>query len=326
MNRVLSQEEIDALVAPPPGRGGPEAAADAVTAYNFRRPDRVSKEQIRSLLFLHDRFARNATTSLAAFLRTTIELSIVSVEQLAYSEFLMALPDPTAFYALSMPPSSDALGALELNPDVSFAMIDRILGGSGDSVAPNRALTEIEQNVVDSVVHLLLQHLTETWRTVTDIRFQIHARETRPQMLQVASWNEIVISVTFDVKVGETRGLLNLCIPATVIETSGSNFVQSWQQARREPTGTEREWLLENLGRVRLSVSTDVETRLKTRDLIQLEPGHVLSLGIPAETEVNIRVGDILKFKGRLASSGGRAAVQINSSQSAAAGWEGHQS
>ena len=323
MSRILSQEEIDALIAAAPAdaSGARTQATAAVVAYNFRRPDRVSKEQIRSLLFLHDRFARNATTSLAAFLRTTIELSIVSVEQLAYSEFLMALPDPTAFYALSMLPS-DALGALELNPDVSFAMIDRILGGTGESEPPNRALTEIEQNVVDSVVNLLLQHLTETWRTVTDIRFQIHARETRPQMLQVASWNEIVIAITFDVKVGETRGLLNLCIPATVIETSGSNFTQSWQQARREPTSTERNWLIENLGRVQLPVTTDVETRLKTRELIELEAGHVLSLGIPAETDVNIRVGDILKFKGRLATSGGRAAVQVNSSLTPG-GWEG---
>lgn len=324
MSRILSQDEIDALVASTPAdaSGARAQAAPGVVAYNFRRPDRVSKEQIRSLLFLHDRFARNATTSLAAFLRTTIELSIVSVEQLAYSEYLMALPDPTAFYALSMPPS-DTLGALELNPNVSFAMIDRILGGTGEGAPPNRALTEIEQNVIDSVVNLLLQHLTETWRTVTDIRFQIHARETRPQMLQVASWNEIVVSVAFDVKIGETRGLLNLCIPATVIETSGTNFVQGWQQARREPTGTEREWLMENLGRVKLPVTSDVETRLKTRELIHLEPGHVLSLGIPAETDVNVRVGEILKFKGRLAVSGGRAAVQVNSSPASSAEWEG---
>jgi flagellar motor switch protein FliM len=306
MSRLLSSEEIKALVA-----GSEVASGGDVIAYNFRRPDRVSKDQIRSLHFLHDRFARNAATSLAAFLRTTTELSIVSVEQFAYSEFLMSLPDPTAFYAVAMPPF-DALGALEVNPTVAFTIIDRMLGGSGEGAPPSRALTEIEQNVVDSVVRLLLEHLTETWKTVTDIQFQVHARETRPQMLQVASWNEVVVLLAFDVRVGESRGLLNICVPASVIEATGTNFVQSFQQTRREPTVTEREWLTENLGRVRFGVTADVETRLKTRELVTLSPGQILSLGVPADTEVNVRVGGMLKFRGRLAAAAGRAAVRIS--------------
>jgi flagellar motor switch protein FliM len=201
---------------------------------------------------------------------------------------------------------------VELNPAVAFAMIDRLLGGTGVLQPPQRALTEIEQNVVDSVIKVLLDHLTEIWRTVTDIRFGIHARETRPQMLQVASWNEVVVLLAFEVRVGETRGLLNVCVPASVIETTGTNFIQSWQQTRREPTAAERRWLTDNVGRVRLPVTADVETRLKARELIALNPGHVLSLGVPLESEVNIRVGDILKFKGRLATSAGRAAVQVH--------------
>ena len=104
MSRILSQEEIDALIASTPADAGRSERTAPVIAYNFRHPDRVSKDQIRSLHFLHDRFARNATASLSAFLRTTTELSIVSVEQFAYSEFLLALPDPTAFYAVSMKP------------------------------------------------------------------------------------------------------------------------------------------------------------------------------------------------------------------------------
>jgi flagellar motor switch protein FliM len=313
MSRILSQEEIDALIASSPSDGAVnrQDAGAPVTTFNFRRPDRVSKDQIRSLHFIHDRFARNVTTSLAAFLRTSIELSVVSVEQFSYSEFLMALPDPTAFYAIGMPPA-DALGAIELNPAVAFAMIDRILGGTGESGAPQRALTEIEQNVVDSVIKLILDHLTETWRPVIDIRFHIHARETRPQMLQVASWNEVVVLLAFDLKVGETRGLLNLCVPATVIEATGAGFSQGWQQTRREPTTQEQQWLTENLGRVQLPVTTDVQTRLTTRELIHLQPGHVLSLGVPAEAEVSVRVGNIIKFRGRLATASGRAAVRVN--------------
>lgn len=320
MSRVLTQEEIDALLASSPADAGAHTERSApVIAYNFRHPDRVSKDQIRSLHFLHDRFARNATASLSAFLRTTTELSIVSVEQFAYSEFLLALPDPTAFYAVGIPPF-DTLSALELNPGVAFAMIDRILGGSGDSGAPQRALTEIEQNVVDAVVRLLLEHLTETWKSVTEVRFQIHARETRPQMLPVASWNEVVIVVTFDLKVGEARGLLNICMPASVIEASGTNLGQSWQHAKRERTAVEEQWLTESLGLIPLVVSSDVQTTLKTRELVNLRPGQVLNLGVPSEADVNVRVGDIVKFRGRLAASNGRAAVVLSQRVTTVAG------
>src|SRR5579862_7048156 len=155
MSKILSQDEIDALLssspaADPAARGGGAEGLGSVITYNFRRPDRVSKEQIRSLHFLHDRFARNVATSLGAYLRAMTELSIVSVEQVTYSEILMSLPDPTAFYAIAMPPL-DGVGALELNPSIAFTMVDRMLGGSGNSSAMQRALTEIEQNVIDSV-------------------------------------------------------------------------------------------------------------------------------------------------------------------------------
>lgn len=319
MSRILTQEEIDSLLASTPADAGHGERSAPVITYNFRHPDRVSKDQIRSIHFLHDRFARNATASLSAFLRTTTELSIVSVEQLAYSEFLLALPDPTAFYAVAIPPF-DSLAALELNPGVAFAMIDRILGGSGEGGAPQRALTEIEQNVVDAVVRLLLEHLTETWKTVTDIRFNIHARETRPQMLPVAAWNEVVVVVTFDLKVGEARGLLNICMPASVIEVSGSSLGQSWQRSHRERTVVEGQWLNESLGLSPLDVTADIQTSLRTRELVNLRPGHVLSLGVPSEVDINVRVGDIVKFKGRLATTAGRAAVLINHKVSTVAG------
>jgi len=202
------------------------------------------------------------------------------------------------------------LAALELNPGVAFAMLDRILGGSGESNTPQRALTEIEQNVVDSVIKLLIEHLTEAWKSA-DIKFQIHARETRPQMLPVVSWNEIVILMTFDLKVGEARGLLNICVPASVVEASGGNFSQSLQQARRDRTPQEAQWLTDSLGQAPLTITADVATSLRTRELLNLAPGQILSLGMPVDTGVNVRVGDIVKFTGRLAMQAGRAAVQV---------------
>jgi flagellar motor switch protein FliM len=312
---MLSQAEIDALLLAASGRGlgvpQAEQAEVNVATYNFRRPDRVSKEQLRSLHFMHDRYAVNISTSLSAFLRAVTEVSIISVEQFAYSEFLMSLPDPTAFYSFLMAPL-DGLAAIEINPSIAFSMVDRMLGGSGQTPPPSRALTEIEQNVLDAVVKLLLEHLTETWKAITDVHFRMQDRETRPQMLRVTGANEIVILLVFEIRIAEARGMLSICFPAATIETMEEKFAQGWQNKRRQPTAAERERLQANLGRVPLPVTTMLETRLRARELLSLRPGDILSLGHPAVGPVDVKVGKVRRFVGRLTTSQAGAAVRID--------------
>ena len=314
MSRILSQVEIDALLASVPGTaesGEHAGTAGSVIAYDFRRPDRISKDQIRSLHFLHDRFARNATSSLSAYLRTSIEVTVATVEQLSYPEFLLSLPDPTAFYSLRIK-TIEALGALELNPALAFTMVDRMLGGAGKGAPPDRALTEIEQNVVDSVVKLILGHLNETWEAITTVGFTIEGRETRPQMLPIAGRNEIMLLLGFDMKVGDVRGLLHVCLPAAAVEVDGLTFSQGWQQTAPNATGAQRAHLVESLGRVPMEVSTLLDTRMRVRDVLELSRGDVISLGIPLEARVRVRVGDRVKYLGRLTSRDGRAAVTVD--------------
>jgi flagellar motor switch protein FliM len=316
MTRILSQDEIDALLLTAE-KGAPQepVATDTSTTiqpYNFRRPDRVSKDQLRALHFLHDRFAVNLSTSLSAFLRSVTEVSITSVEQFAYSEFLMSLPDPTAFYAIALPPV-DTMGALELNPSIAFTMIDRMLGGAGQSTGPDRALTEIEQNVLDAVVDLVLHHLTETWKAIVDVEFRIHARETRPQMLQVTSANEIVILLGFDVRMGESRGMLSICIPASSIESMEDKVAQGWHRQPRQPTDQETMRLRVNLGRLPLPVTALIQTQVLARDIVDLEPGDLLVLGRSASEPIDVHVGQIRRFGGRLTRTKDSAAVRIDS-------------
>ena len=307
MSRLVSQDEMDVILAVSESSS---AAGGTVSVYDFRRPDRVAKEQLRSLHYLHDRFAMNVTTSLSAFLRSMTEVSIVSVDQVTYSEFLSSLPDPTAFYALSLQPL-DMLGALELNPAVAFTMVDRMLGGTGDSPMPDRPLTEIEQNVVDSVVKLMLDHLTETWKAVSTVTFRMQARETRPQMLQVSGPNEIVIRLGFAVRVGETRGTLNLCIPASAIEAVGSSFERAWHRTRRQPTAEETARLTANLGRVPLSVTAQLETALPARELLAMQPGDVVHLGHSARQPLTVQVGTQPAYLGHLTLQNGRIAIGV---------------
>jgi flagellar motor switch protein FliM len=319
VSKILSQDEIDALLASSVAAATERTsgAGDAVTSsgvviYNFRRPDRISKDQLRSLHFLHDRFALNVSTSLSAFMRAMTEVSIVSVEQFAYSEFLMSLPDPTAFYSVNLS-LFDGVGALEINPSIAFTMVDRLLGGTGQTRGPNRALTLIEQNVVDSVVNLMLDNLTETWRPIVNMEFKIQARETRPQMLQVTGPTEIVILLVFDIRIADTRGMVNLCIPAAAIEAVAEAFEQGWQRTRKQPTPDEEAWLHANLGRVSLPVTALLETTLPARDLIALRPGDVLSLGHAVTQPVDVHIGQIRRYGGRLTQRGTTAGVLIES-------------
>ena len=315
MSKILSQDEIDALLTSAADLEKSSSIdlpleGESVIVYNFRRPDRVSKEQIRSLHFLHDRFARNVSTSLSAYLRTVTDVNVTSVEQFTYSEFLMSLPDPTAFYAISLTPI-EGLAALELNPSVAFSMIDRMLGGSGKGMAPTRGLTEIEHNVIDAVVKLLLEHLTETWRNIVDVRFRVNGRDTRPQMLQVAAPNEVVVLIGFDIKIGDARGMLNFCLPATAIETVGDSFTHTWYRSHREPTIDDRQQFWRTLGHLPVDVSATVETTLSARDVLELAPGDVIALGHRLSDPLQVRVCDTVKFDAFPMQEHGHAGVRL---------------
>jgi flagellar motor switch protein FliM len=316
MNRVLSQEEIDALLtsAADPDRGKPPASpttgAQPVVSYNFRRPDRVTKDQMRSLHFLHDRFARNVSTSMSAYMRVVTDVSILSVEQFTYSEFLMSLSDPTAFYAVSMRPL-EGVGALELNPSVAFTMIDRMLGGSGRGVVFNRALTEIEQNVTDGVVKLILENLTDAWRGIVDVQFRISGRETRPQMLQVAAPNEVVLLLSFEIRIGETRGVLNLCFPASSIEAVSGGFTRSWNRTKREMTPNEHDALEESLKRIQVNLEAGIHTGIGAADFLRLSVGDVIGLDHPAAEPIEVRVNGKPKFVATPSAAGARAQIRL---------------
>lgn len=296
MASILSPEELKALLPAPRGllhegeAGGALQPGEPVP-YDFRRPDRVSKEQVRSIHLLHDRFARELSTSLSAYLRISTEVALVSVETFNYSEFLMSLPDPTVFCSLGLAPL-ESLGALELNPNVAFAMIDRMLGGRVAPGPTSRALTEIEQNVVDGVLGLILESLGTAWRRILDIQFRIHARETRPQILPVAAPGDAMVLVVFDVHVGETRGTLNLCLPAALC----ASVPQGWQSARRDPSPAESRHLARNLGRVSVPLTAVLRTELAAGDILALRPGDVISLGRPVRLPVEVRAWDTLKL------------------------------
>ena len=281
--------------------------------YDFKHHDRIPQDRIRALQFLYDRFARNLRTSLSAYLRVSTEVALTSVEQTAYGEFVATGPEQTAFYAVGLHPVNGAAG-LEVSRTAAYAMIDRMLGGRRQGLNIDHALTDIEQRVVDNVVRLILEQMTEEWHQVGKVDFTIQRRETRPQMLQIAAPNDAVVALSLSVKLGECDGNLNFCLPAALLEEMAPGFADRWRSPSHDrPVDVDRGPLLRNLSRVELEADVVMETPLPAADLLRLGAGDVISLGLPVRAPIAVRVCGTEKFKGTLTrtENGVGVAVQI---------------
>ena len=324
MAKILSQEEVDALLRSHAkgGKAGPAATAAAperasagggakakkaqpmkkVSLYNFRRPDRVSREQMRTLHFMHDRFARNFSSSLSAYLRTITEVNLVSVEQLSYQEFLLSVPDPTCFNAISIRPLEGGF-ALEVNPQLVFPIIDKMLGGPGEPLKQMRTMTDIEQSIFDGVLKLLLDDLREAWRGIIDLEFKIQARETSPQLIQIVAPNEVVLLVVFEVKMGTVVGMVNLAIPSIILEPVANKFDQEMYTGYKKSSNHEEARLLmESLKRCDMTVCAEIRgTNLRLSDILALQVGDLIPLNQRFDAPMDLTLDSIPRFHGYVA-------------------------
>ncbi|NTW85176.1 MAG: flagellar motor switch protein FliM [Holophagaceae bacterium] len=336
MAKILSQEEVDALLkshTKPAGKasaggGGerPTATAQAkkaqaqrkVSLYNFRRPDRVSREQMRSLHFMHDRFARNFSSSLSAYLRTITEVNLVSVEQLSYQEFLLSVPDPTCFNAISIKPLEGAL-ALEVNPTLVFPIIDKMLGGPGEPLKQLRTMTDIEQSIFDGILKLLLEDIRESWRGIVDLDFRIQARETSPQLIQIVAPNEVVLLVVFEVKMGPVSGMINLAIPSIILEPISSKFDQEmFTGYKKSSSFEEARLLMASLKKCSMEAAAEIHgTSLSLEEVLQLKAGDLIPLTKRFDAELDLCVDSIPRFRGLVAlNPNGKRVFQVTGSRS----------
>src|SRR5437773_1423870 len=228
-DEVLSQSEVEsllsameshtarvgeaALAAPPPPSGRPARAREKVTPYDFKRPERVGKEQMRALQSLHEGFGRNFGASLSALLRSIVEVKLTSVDQLTYGEFVFSLENPTCFNLLRAEPLECNL-ILDINPSILYPIISRLLGGGKDAgPISRRPLTERALGLVGRITGLFLQELKHAWEGVLPLKLHVERVESNPQLVQIVPPNEVVVLISFELTLGELRGMINLCIP-----------------------------------------------------------------------------------------------------------------
>lgn len=317
---VLSQNEIDALLA---ALSSGEMDAEElkkeekerkVRAYDFKRAVRFSKDHIRSLTRIHENFARYLTTYFSAQLRTFVQINVVQVEQLPYDEFIRSIPKMTILNIFEAEPLEGRM-VLEVNPNVAFAMVDRMLGGQGTAPSKITALTEIETIIMEKIFSRTFESLQEAWKTVADLTPRMEALETNPQFMQIVSPNETIALISLSTKIGDTTGMINLCIPHVVIEPVMPRLsVHHWfvsQKKMRSPG--EVEILEQRVNKAKLPIVAELgESSLSVREFLDLAAGDVISLNKRVDEGLRIKVGDKLKFIGSPGSVKDRLAVQID--------------
>jgi flagellar motor switch protein FliM len=320
MNEVLSQQEIDQLLtAISTGDIETEEVTQAadqrkIKIYDFKRPDKFSKEQIRTVSIMHETFARLTTTALSAQLRSLVHVHVASVDQLTYEEFIRSIPNPTTLGIINMDPLKGS-AVLEIDPAITFSIIDRLFGGQGEGAKVSRDLTDIEQSVMEGIIVRILGHLREAWSQVIDLRPRLGQIETNPQFAQIVPPTEMVVLVTLETKVGEVEGMMNFCIPYLTIEPIISKLSAQYMYSsvRSWATTENLNILKERLSSVDVLVVAEIGSmHLTMRDVLALRYGDVIRLtNVRIGDNMVIKIGNREKFLCRPGVVGTKMAVQI---------------
>lgn len=317
---VLSQNEIDALLA---ALSSGEMDAEElkkeetqrkIRSYDFKRAVRFSKDHIRSLTRIHENFARYLTTYFSAQLRTFVQINVVQVEQLPYDEFIRSIPKMTILNIFEAEPLEGRM-VMEVHPNVVYAMLDRLLGGVGVSPSKINALTEIETIVMERIFSKAFDSLQEAWKTVVDLQPRLEALETNPQFMQIVSPNETIALISLSTKIGDTTGMINLCIPHVVIEPIMPRLsVHSWFVSQKKSRAPEEvEALQFRLNQAKLPFVAELgSSHITVHEFLNLSVGDVITLQKPVNEPLKIRIGDKYKYTGSPGTVRGKMAVQIN--------------
>jgi flagellar motor switch protein FliM len=316
---ILSQSEIDALLnALQTGEVDAEAIKQKETEkkiriYDFRRPNKFSKEQLNTIEVICENYSRLITTYLSGQLRIRVQVKVASVEQLTYEEFIRSIPNPTILNIFGLSPF-EGKAILEINPHLVFFIIDRLFGGPGTTNVQARSLTEIEQKVVTKTVVKLLDYFKEAWANLIDLNPDFENLETNPNFTQIVSPTEMVVLITLNMQLGETEGFVNICLPCIMLEPISNNLnARFWYgTSAKEQTTEYLNYLKSKVKKATVQVTAILgQTTITLKELLDLQKGDVIGLDTKVEEEINISVGNSTKFKGKIGLSGDHLAVQI---------------
>ena len=318
---VLSQSEIDQLLSAlstgvvSAEEMKVEEKQKKVKVYDFKRPDKFSKDQIRTLYMLHENFARLLNTYLSTNLLTLVNISVASVEQLAYEEFIRSLSNPSVIGIFNMSPLKGNV-IFEINPNIAFSIIDRLFGGEGTVINKIRTLTDIEETIIRKVITKSLDNLQEAWKHVVNTEPRLEVIETNPQFTQIVPPNDMVVIVTLQTQIGQVEGLINICIPYLVLEPIMSKLTTTFWVASsiaKQAHPEQVDILEKKIKKTYVPLAVELGTiNLSVRELLSLNINDVLKLDTTVGSELKVIVGRKAKFLCHPGTANKKVAVQIS--------------
>lgn len=318
MGEVLSQDEIDNLLK---ALSTGELDADEmkntderqVKDYDFARPAKFSKEHLRTLEIIFEHFGRLLATNLPAYLRKSVSVDVVNSEVVIYSEFSNALSNPVLLGVVGMDPLMGNV-IMEMASNLGFAIVDRLLGGVGNSLEKERDFSEIELSILERVFTICVNLLHEPWENVVEITPRLNRIETNSQFAQIISPSETIAIVTINLKIGDVEGLMNICLPYTTLEPVMDKLnTKYWFSTMKEKDSNSYEAAIENIIDNALIPMKAVlgTSKINVQDFVKLQLGDVIRLDRKVDDELEVYVGNIKKFKALPGYSDNKYAVRV---------------
>ena len=320
MAEILSQKEIDQLlssVSPEEEEetagGGGGGEGKAANVYDFKHPNRVSKDQLRTLQTIHETFAKTFNAYLAVRLRTIVDINLISVDQLQYSEFILSISDPSCIYIFRVE-ELNGVAILEISPQLVLFIVDRLFGGKGATVDEARPITTIEQTVMKKIIEKAMENLSSSWQQVSPLTFILEGFESNPDVVQIAPPGETVITVSLEIKIQDTSSLMNICFPYLILEDimSKLNVQHFISMTKKEISEEDQEMINDRLKLSNLPITGYLgRAYLTVKDLINLKIGDVIKLNTKVNSLLEISVGGNKKLLGRPGVKGKKKAMKV---------------
>jgi flagellar motor switch protein FliM len=315
MNKILSQDEINQLLNSYKSQRSVDAGSEnlrEVQPYDFKHPERISKEMMRSMRTIHESLARAMGTHLSSTMRQMVEINLLSMDQVTYAEYTMSLPEMSCLFVLGSRKGGGSI-IVELAPQFVLYMVDRLLGGTGDTLTEPREITVIEQNVIARIVNQLVTTLNDSWAVIVPMDFQRESFESNPQFVQIAPASETVAVVFFEIRVKAYTFPMNICLPYFVLEPALPSLTQGQRLSLERRGGQHLQLAIAHkvlCGELELKANLG-RSSLSLEDFLRLRVGDVLTLPVRQHEELELEVGGKVKFLGRPGLVGQRRGFRI---------------
>jgi len=284
-----------------------------IRIHDFKKPSKFAKEHIKTLYNIHEIYSRLLTNFLTGYLRTLVQVDVIEVQALPYNEFSNSISNPAVLAVVDFSPLNGSV-VMEMSPTVAYALIDRILGGKGETVERLRGFTEIEISIIERIIIQILNLMREPWETIVDVRPRLEKIETNAQFAQIVSPTEIVSLVTLGVKISAVEGFLNICLPYMVLEPVIPKLsTRMWYSTEhREITAEAKATIEKSIQRTMVPLKAVLgKTEITVMDFLELQVGDVIPLDSNINGDIEVLVGDLQKFKGKPGVRKNKVAVKI---------------